>query len=319
MLVQYQSVGDQPGSHYTQQELAAQAAQAALGTMEDTDETPPASAPASPSRSASFARNTSIGSPRTSVAQSPLADPPVKAQPSLTPSSSMNRSPAAAAAPSPRASLAAAPQSSHSPSPSYKQTAAAPAPADTGDDDPPRQASPSQHLKLNKSVELARSPSVASDVAAWGRTGKDSPVDNSHSGDGAPHSLSSGLSPRESAWGDKYGEGKGGPRARPFQLDEGLATLVHHTKQYVTSQKLRKCALALLFAVAIVVSSWRQSGCMRTVIACSSASALHAAAVLVFCSCTRHSESNGPFAFFGKLSFCSSGGSPYAARSEHQC
>lgn len=56
--------------------------------------------------------------------------------------------------------------------------------------------------------------------------------------------MSSGLSPRDKPWG---AGGKGGPRARPFTPDAGLTSLVHTTKNFVESQKLRRHALAFLF------------------------------------------------------------------------
>lgn len=95
-------------------------------------------------------------------------------------------------------------------------------------------------------MELAVDGDHARDVADWGRTGQDSPVDLSASDDdGAPEgagaSLSSGLSARDAEWG---AGGHGGPRARPFGPAEGLASLVHHTKTYMASQALRKCAAA---------------------------------------------------------------------------
>jgi hypothetical protein len=76
------------------------------------------------------------------------------------------------------------------------------------------------------------------DVADWGRTGEQSPVDLSANGED-DKSMSSGMSPRDREWSP---EGRGGPRARVFGPAEGLASLVHHTKTYMASQQLRKCA-----------------------------------------------------------------------------
>jgi hypothetical protein len=80
---------------------------------------------------------------------------------------------------------------------------------------------------------------VREDVADWGRTGEHSADEEASSGDEA-RSMSSGLSHRDRAWGTGR---KGGPRTRPFTPDDAMATLVHTTKTYIESQKLRRCAL----------------------------------------------------------------------------
>jgi len=71
---------------------------------------------------------------------------------------------------------------------------------------------------------------VDNDVAAWGRTAVD-PDANSDQ-----QSMSSGLSARDQEWSP----GKGGMRPRPFDQQKGLASFVHHTKQYISSQQHRK-------------------------------------------------------------------------------
>lgn len=98
--------------------------------------------------------------------------------------------------------------------------------------------------RKGRTVELAVDGDHARDVADWGRTGQHSPVDLSASDDdgepgGGGASMSSGLSARDAQWG---ADGRGGPRSRPFGPAEGLASLVHHTKTYMASQALRKCA-----------------------------------------------------------------------------
>ena len=101
------------------------------------------------------------------------------------------------------------------------------------------------HLNLNKTVELATSPSFGGDVADWGRTGAGGEPREPSDSDADRRSLSSGMSPRDQGWGAGGAHG-GGPRARPFTPDAGLSSLVHHTQKYVESQNLRKCALASL-------------------------------------------------------------------------
>lgn len=92
--------------------------------------------------------------------------------------------------------------------------------------------------RSNRRVEMATDNDVDNDVADWGHTQVDSQADDS---DGAPHSLSSGLSARDQEWG----QGRGGPRPRKFDVENGVSSLVHHTKQYVSAQRLRKCASCL--------------------------------------------------------------------------
>ena len=102
----------------------------------------------------------------------------------------------------------------------------------------PAHASTSPTRIANKSVELATTPQPPGDIAEWGRTGVNEPVELSENGD-EHRSMSSGLEPRDQAWGAAH---LGGPRARPFAPDAGLSSLVHHTQKYVEAQTLRKYA-----------------------------------------------------------------------------
>jgi hypothetical protein len=90
---------------------------------------------------------------------------------------------------------------------------------------------------------------VREDVADWGRTAENGPNEDGSSGDDA-HSMSSGLSHRDRTWGAGH---KGGPRSRPFTPDDALATLVHTTKTYMESQKLRRCVgWSLVFGMGYI-------------------------------------------------------------------
>lgn len=127
--------------------------------------------------------------------------------------------------------------------------AAAPAPSRSLSPNPRSAVQQPPPLNLKKSVELPLDDDRG-DVADWGRTGKEEPADLSGS---EHHSMSSGMSPREQAWG---AAGVSGPRVRAFSADQGVESLVHHTKKFVDSQKLRKCGpLSVLLRKDVITRS----------------------------------------------------------------
>jgi hypothetical protein len=226
--LQDQAGGDQPGRLFTQAELQAQAL-----AMETPfpDSTPPqrlSSIPPKASLDPPGASSLDADHPRIASSSRPGAST------LTTPTTALENGQLGHSMESPkppqRTAQAASPLASAQ---QQRQLPPEPPLADTGTPSA-TSAGILAPFNLKKTVELPMDADRG-DVADWGHTGEQEPGNLSAS---EQHSMSSGLSPREQAWGK---EGRSGPRARVFSPGEGLSSLVHHTKKFVESQNLRRC------------------------------------------------------------------------------